>query len=53
VALYSRQWLEEKSLEVSQRGSGLDASTLQEQISAILASDSSGSFRRLYFEEFR
>ncbi|KAF2712595.1 Sec63-domain-containing protein [Pleomassaria siparia CBS 279.74] len=38
--LYDKQWLTAMCSGVSQRSSGLDASALQEQISAILASDS-------------
>jgi antiviral helicase SLH1 len=39
---YSQQWLAEKCANVAQRSSGLDAGSLNEQISAILASDSNG-----------
>jgi antiviral helicase SLH1 len=39
---YSPQWLAEKCANVAQRSSGLDAASLKEQISAILASDSNG-----------
>jgi antiviral helicase SLH1 len=41
--LYSPQWLAEKCAGIAQRSSGLDASALKEQISAILASDSNGN----------
>jgi antiviral helicase SLH1 len=41
---YGQQWLAAMCADVSQRGSGLDASALQEQLSAILASDSNGTF---------
>jgi antiviral helicase SLH1 len=37
----SRGWLRECCIDVSSRGSGLDADTLEEQIMAVLASDSS------------
>ena len=42
--VYDQRWLASVCTEVSQRGSGLDARTLQEQISAILASDSHGAY---------
>jgi antiviral helicase SLH1 len=42
-ALYSQPWLAEKCASIAQRSSGLDASALREQISAILASDSNGN----------
>ncbi|KAF2787965.1 Sec63-domain-containing protein [Melanomma pulvis-pyrius CBS 109.77] len=38
--LYDQQWLTAMCSDVSRRGSGLDAGSLQEQLSAILASDS-------------
>ncbi|KAJ4305314.1 putative steryl acetyl hydrolase mug81 [Kalmusia sp. IMI 367209] len=38
--LYDQLWLADKCAAVAQSGSGLDASALQEQLSAILASDS-------------
>ncbi|KAM0707057.1 hypothetical protein Q7P35_006388 [Cladosporium inversicolor] len=37
----SRGWLRNCCMDVSSRGSGLDADTLEEQITAVLASDSS------------
>ena len=37
----SRDWLAERCRDVASRGSGLNADTLQEQITAVLASDSS------------
>jgi antiviral helicase SLH1 len=37
----SRGWLRDCCVDVSSRGSGLDADTLEEQITAVLASDSS------------
>ncbi|KAF2644725.1 Sec63-domain-containing protein [Massarina eburnea CBS 473.64] len=40
VDRYDQQWLAEKCVGVALRGSGLEASALQEQLSAILASDS-------------
>lgn len=39
---YDQLWLTQKCAAVSRSGSGLDAGALQEQISAILASDSDG-----------
>lgn len=42
-ALYDQQWLAAMCSDVSHRGSGLDAGSLQEQLSAILASDSNGT----------
>jgi len=41
VTVGSRDWLSKRCEEVARRGSGLDANALQEQIIAILASDSS------------
>ncbi|KAF2268062.1 Sec63-domain-containing protein [Lojkania enalia] len=38
--MYTQQWLAERCANVAGRGSGLDASSLKDQISAILASDS-------------
>ncbi|KAF2834722.1 Sec63-domain-containing protein [Patellaria atrata CBS 101060] len=38
---YDRQWLGNRCLEVSNRGSGLDSRALEEQIIAVIASDSS------------
>lgn len=37
---YDKQWLHQKCRHVAQTGSGLDAASLEEQIIAILASDS-------------
>ena len=37
----SRGWLSDCCVDVASRGSGLDADTLEEQITAVLASDSS------------
>jgi antiviral helicase SLH1 len=37
---YDQRWLAERCAEVAQRGSGLDADALKEQLLAILASDS-------------
>jgi antiviral helicase SLH1 len=45
---YDQQWLAAMCADVSQRGSGLDAGALQEQLSAILASDSNGTFLTLH-----
>ena len=42
VKSYDRDWLIAKCAAVSQRASGLDAQTLQDNLLAILASDSSG-----------
>ncbi|KAK5127281.1 hypothetical protein LTR08_004459 [Meristemomyces frigidus] len=41
AAVGSREWLGKRCLEVADRGSGLDAESLQEHIVAVLASDSS------------
>jgi antiviral helicase SLH1 len=41
--IYDQQWLAAMCADVSQRGSGLDSTALQEQLSAILASDSNGT----------
>jgi antiviral helicase SLH1 len=41
--IYDQQWLAAMCADVSQRGSGLDSSALQEQLSATLASDSNGT----------
>ncbi|KAB2579921.1 putative helicase mug81 [Lasiodiplodia theobromae] len=38
--LYSQSWLGQQCAQVAQRGSGLDAQTLQDQIMALLSSDS-------------
>jgi antiviral helicase SLH1 len=40
--LYDRDWLNRQCVAVSKRNSGLDAQSLQDQIEAILASDSNG-----------
>ena len=45
---YGQQWLASMCSDVSQRGSGLDAGALQEQLSAILASDSNGTFSNMH-----
>lgn len=39
---YDQQWLGKRCQAVARRASGLDAQALQEQISAVLASDSNG-----------
>ena len=39
---YDQLWLADRCAAVARSGSGLDASALQEQLSAILASDSNG-----------
>ncbi|KAK5169509.1 putative steryl acetyl hydrolase mug81 [Saxophila tyrrhenica] len=41
AATGTRGWLQQRCLEIASRGSGLEAETLQEQITAVLASDSS------------
>lgn len=38
--VYSQSWLGQQCAQVTQRGSGLDAQTLQDQIMALLSSDS-------------
>lgn len=43
--LYGPQWLAERCADVARRGSGLDKGALKEQILAILASDSNGSYK--------
>lgn len=43
-SLYSQDWLAQKCAEVAQQSSGLDAGALAEQITAILASDSNGTY---------
>ena len=43
---YGSEWLARRCTEVAQRGSGLDSQSLQEHVSAVLASDSNG--RELY-----
>jgi len=42
-AVYDQRWLASICSDVSRRGSGLGARALQDQISAILASDSNGA----------
>ena len=44
---YGRAWLHAKTAAFTGRRSGLDAGQLQEQVLALLASDSRGWFRRL------
>lgn len=41
VSVGSRAWLRERCADVSSRGGGLDADTLEEHITAVLASDTS------------
>lgn len=46
---FDQHWLAQKCSDVARSSSGLDASALKEQITAILSSDSNGSScRRLY-----
>ncbi|KAJ9662580.1 putative steryl acetyl hydrolase mug81 [Coniosporium apollinis] len=40
AAPYSPEWLKQQCVDVARRGSGLDAEALQEQVVAVLASDS-------------
>jgi antiviral helicase SLH1 len=39
---YDQNWLAQKCSDIAQSGSGLEAGTLKEQITAILSSDSNG-----------
>lgn len=40
---YNRDWLNRQCASVASRNSGLDANSLQEQVQAVLASDSNGN----------
>jgi antiviral helicase SLH1 len=53
AGVYDRDWLSKQCVAVSTRNSGLDAHALQDQVEAVLASDSNGKlvihFSKLHF----
>jgi antiviral helicase SLH1 len=42
---YDQKWLAEKCVNVARNSSGLDSGALQEQITAVLSSDSNGEYK--------